>query len=347
MITSLYDTHLVDMYKILSLFTGMGGMDLGFAHDVIVRHESVPPEWVSSPYEPIDGFVHLDRLPFEVVFQNDILPAAKEIAEWNHWDHQYVLEDIRQRLATNTTFPPADVVIGGFPCQDFSHAGKRQGMQTQRGTLYQSFVEVVRRVRPLVFVAENVKGLLTTPGAIETITSDFEQTGYSVTHQLVKCEEHGIPQTRHRVMIIGVRSDRVHRLQDGWHVLRDAQRTCFVQSYLQHLQEPDQTEDIAQQQYSKAKRLEKGQGQTEVKMDGFGPTIRAEHHGNIEFRRHGQQERRLTVREAALIQTFPPDCILMQKPTMKAYVPIGNAVPPLLGYIMGRKVREILDQVRF
>ena len=83
-------------------------------------------------------------------------------------------------------------------------------------------------------------------------------------------------------------------------------------------------------------------------VDEFAPTMRAEHHGNIEFRRHGEGERRLTVREAALIQTFPPSCLLTKpnkKATGKAYKPIGNAVPPLLGYLVARKVREILESV--
>jgi DNA (cytosine-5)-methyltransferase 1 len=124
--------------------------------------------------------------------------------------------------------------------------------------------------------------------------------------------------------------------------------------YFRHLQEPSATDDPAQKVYSKAARLEKGQGQKEVGLDEFAPTMRAEHHGNIEFRRiaggKNEQdlgERRLTVREAALIQTFPPRCILAdaKKPTSKAYKPIGNAVPPLLGYLVARKVLGLLEVV--
>jgi DNA (cytosine-5)-methyltransferase 1 len=83
--------------------------------------------------------------------------------------------------------------------------------------------------------------------------------------------------------------------------------------------------------------------------------MRAEHHGNIEFRRitNGKNnelkllQRRLSVREAALIQTFPPSCILTDsnKPNCKAYKPIGNAVPPLLGYIIARKVHQLLIKI--
>jgi DNA (cytosine-5)-methyltransferase 1 len=283
------------------------------------------------------------------VFQNDILPEAKEIAELNGWAHNYHLQDIRDMLAEQHEFPAADVVTGGFPCQDFSHAGKRKGFDADRGTLYQSFVEVVRRVKPRIFVAENVNGLLTMPGnPIAKIVADFTEVGYQVKYQLVKSEEFGIPQTRWRVIIMGLRNDMALNLPDDWNVIRDNRRTCVLRSYFAHLQEPDMSPDLAQQVYSKAAKLVKGQGQNAVDLDQFAPTIRAEHHGNIEYRRHGEGERRLTVREAALIQTFPPDCSLKppnKKATGKAYKPIGNAVPPLLGYLVARKVREILETV--
>ena len=184
------------------------------------------------------------------------------------------------------------------------------------------------------------------------IINDFSTVGYNVKYQLIKCEEYGIPQTRWRVIIIGVRSDKCSKLSENWHIIDDNKLKCTVGCYLKHLQEPEITNDTAQKIFSKAARLEKGQGQKEIFLDGFAPTIRAEHHGNIEFRRinnginkeNNMKERRLTIRETALIQTFPPLCILTEtKPTSKAYKPIGNAVPPLLGYIIAQKVKNILD----
>jgi DNA (cytosine-5)-methyltransferase 1 len=337
-------------YRVLSLFSGMAGMDMGFSEQVIVRKESVPAEYIESPAEP-EGFVNLKRLPFTTVFQNDILPEAKQLAELNGWASTYVLRDIRDLLQENYAFPDADVVTGGFPCQDFSHAGKRKGFDSARGTLYQSFVEVVRRVKPIVFVAENVNGLLTMPGAITTILQDFGAAGYEVQHQLIKCEDIGVPQTRWRVLIVGVRSDKRAKLQDGWNLLGGPTLQCPIGPYFRHLAEPEASSDPAQQCYSKAARLEKGQGQKEILLTEPAPTMRAEHHGNIEFRRvtgganePTLPERRLTVREAALIQTFPPTCILTdpKRPSQKAYKPIGNAVPPLLGYRIARTVHEIL-----
>jgi DNA (cytosine-5)-methyltransferase 1 len=307
--------------------------------------------------------VNLKRLPFETVFQNDILPEAKQICELNGWASSspaegpagYQLKDVRDLLRDNFAFPAADVITGGFPCQDFSHAGKRQGFDSNRGNLYQSYVELVRRVRPIIFVAENVNGLLTMPGEpIKKIVEDFSAVGYEVKYQLIKCEEFGIPQTRWRVIIMGLRLDKRERLSadsSDWNLITENKRTCHIGNYFRHLAEPDQSDDPAQQIYSKAALLAKGQGQKEVGMNEFGPTMRAEHHGNIEFRRltggknePGLPQRRLTVREAALIQTFPPQCILTDvKKSSKAYKPIGNAVPPLLGYLIARKVQQILE----
>ncbi len=346
------------IYKVMSLFTGMGGMDIGFAEEVIVHKNSIKEDNYIEKKDTIEDFVKLKKLPFEIIFQNDILPEAKRIAELNNWNHNFHLKDIRDMLKENYNFPYADVIIGGFPCQDFSHAGKRKGFDSNRGTLYQSYVEVVKKVKPLIFVAENVNGLLTMPGEpIKKIIDDFSQVGYIVKYQLIKCEEYGIPQTRWRVIIIGIKNDKKHKLQDdNWNIITENQIKCTIVNYFKHLQEPDITTDPAQKIYSKAKRLEKEnkvyQGQKEINLNDFAPTMRAEHHGNIEFRRitNGKNnepnlsERRLSVREAALIQTFPPSCILTEpnRPTSKAYKPIGNAVPPLLGYIIANKIYQLL-----
>ena len=352
-------TQSTQTYTVLSLFSGMGGMDVGFSEQVVVRQESVQADFINDPHT-IPGFVNLRRLPFTTVFQNDILKEAKKIADLNQWSHNYHLKDIQTMLTENHVFPAADVITGGFPCQDFSHAGKRQGFDAERGTLYQAYVMVVDRVKPKIFLAENVEGLLTMPGnPIQTIMSDFANVGYTVKYQLIKCEDYGIPQTRHRVIIMGVRNDCMVnptiQSEENWNLLTENKIHCPIGPYFQHLLEPTETQDPAQQVYSKAKRLEKGQGQKEVLLTTYAPTMRAEHHGNIEFRRitGGKNneptlpERRLTVREAALIQTFAPDCILTEphRKTSMAYKPIGNAVPPLLGYLLGRKVVEILSKI--
>lgn len=339
------------MRTVISLFSGIGGMDMGFGGRVVVHEDSVCESEFVRRRGPTPGFVELVPMPFRVVFQNDILEGAREVSRLNGETQAYDVRDVRELLAdTQFTFPCAEVVVGGFPCQDFSQSGKRRGFESEaRGTLYRCFAEVVRRVQPRVFVAENVAGLLTMKGdPIVQIVSDFEAIGYVVAYQLVDCSRYGIPQTRKRVIIMGVRIDEASALPPYWNVLQKNKTTCHIGKYFEHLCEPDKSDDLSQQLYSKAARLKTGQGQREVDPLSFGPTMRAEHHGNIEFR----GDRRLTVREAGLIQTFPPDYVFATTHTMRsrAYKYIGNAVPPLLGYLIADHVdalfRNVLDPAR-
>ena len=357
--------------KVISLFSGIGGMDMGFDGEVIVHKDSLSDiEFIEKPYS-IKNFVILKRNNFECVFQNDILPGAKEVFGYNYDDKNYKTVSIYNLISENFKFPDADVVIGGFPCQDFSHAGKRKGFESNkghdlkevvdktkensRGTLYKSFVEVVKQVKPKVFVAENVYGLLTMKDEpIKRIIQDFSEIGYDVNYQVVYCPEFGIPQTRKRVIIMGISKDRKSVIPRDWNVITKNKSTCTVGKYFEHLAEPDVTTDISQKIYSKAKKLATGQGQTEIDLKAFAPTIRAEHHGNIEFRRYSNSktnveentlpERRLTIRETGLIQTFPPNYVFNKKTHMTPYKYIGNAVPPLLSYLIADKVEDLCNK---
>lgn len=197
---------------------------------------------------------------------------------------------------------------------------------------------------------------------------------------------YGVPQSRERVIFIGLRKDALKP-----HILSALQQESiplnldpyptrthsnngekgtlpFVQLkyILGDLQEPELSCDIDQQKYSKAKFMGKHcQGQTEIKLEGIGPTIRSEHHGNIEFRRLSEEnggkyseelqnhmvQRRLTIRECARIQTFPDDYSFVQKAddgyknvtASDAYKLIGNAVPPLLAYHIAMRLEDLWD----
>jgi DNA (cytosine-5)-methyltransferase 1 len=360
-----------EKYKVVSLFTGICGMDMGFSENIIVHKNSIANDFkenILSDSEKYKDFVVLKNKNYEIVFQNDILSGAKSICELNKIAYNYNTNSIYTLIENNFQFPNADVVIGGFPCNDFSHAGKREGFNSSkshnlkdeandtnnRGSLYKSFVKVVDKVKPKIFIAENVYGLLTMKNEpIKQIIADFEKLGYDVNYQLVKANEYGIPQKRWRVIIMGINKHRkINLLEENWNFITKNKITCYVGNYLKHLSEPDESDDISQQVYSKAKKLDKGQGQTEINLNDFAPTMRAEHHGNIEFRRHINSinsddlhlpERRLTVREAGLIQTFPPNFIFNTKKDMTGYKYIGNAVPPLLSYIISDKVNELLN----
>jgi modification methylase ngoFVII len=165
--------------KILSLFSGCGGLDLGF-------HQA----------------------GYETVWANDFSHWACESFRKNIGD-VIVEGDIEQIDPNDPSIPDCDIILGGFPCQDFSMIWKQPGLEGERGNLYKSFLRFVNAKKPKVFVAENVKGLLTAnkKKAIQQIITDFENCGYYVQAKLYNFAEFGVPQFRERVLIVGVRLD--------------------------------------------------------------------------------------------------------------------------------------------
>lgn len=231
-----------------------------------------------------------------------------------------------------TSIPQADVVLGGFPCQDFSVAGKRRGFGTKRGCLYLFMVDVVLHSKPSIFIAENVRGLLSISGAMEKIKQDFEEAGYRVDYRLLNASDYGIAQNRERVIIVGTLAG----LDFKWPVLK--KKKVAARQVLDDLETA--AWDVATAHtWSKAKKST-GQGQKPIAADQPSITIRAEHHGNIEF--HYNQERRLSVREAARLQSFP-DSFQWVSNMSESYRQIGNAVPPVLGWHIAKSVAEALQ----
>ena len=400
------------MINLLSLFSGAGGMDLGFEGNFSVPdpfiNTELHPDWVQSEK---DGFVHLAPTEFNTVFANDIRPDAK--AAWTNYfearrnvERVYHLESIvdlvnRAKVGERVFPDNIDIVSGGFPCNDFSVAGKRRGFNSavsdqgkkidpgnpavaNRGQLYMWMRDVIQIVKPKMFVAENVKGLANLGDAKQIIEHDFasaDGNGYLVVPAtILRAWEYGVPQSRERVIFFGFRKSCLTNralLALSSSVVPDEYnpyppkthgdgllpfatcREAFV-----GLEEPEVSADPSQKAYSKAKYLgDRCQGQKEIRLDSVGPTIRAEHHGNIEFRRlsaehggthaeelaAGLKERRLSVRECARIQTFPDEYEFVFSKSKDgrpgvcasdAYKIIGNAVPPLLAYNIARNLQD-------
>lgn len=163
-------------YRVLSLFSGAGGMDLGFVNK-----------------------------GFQIVWANDFLKEAVETYEHNIGNH-IVFGDIT-KIPSSEMPDDIDVVIGGFPCQGFSIANKNRGMHDKRNFLYKEMLRVIKDKKPKMFVAENVKGLLNMSRGkvIDLIINDFKEIGYHVEYKLLNAAEYGVPQVRERVIIIGSR----------------------------------------------------------------------------------------------------------------------------------------------
>ena len=406
--------------RVLSLFSGCGGMDIGFEGGFRCLKNSINstlhPDWIEQDY---GNWVKVKETGFQTVFANDIRPDAK--SAWvsyfskkydnaNELFHLNSIVDLVKDAKDGTSIFPdnIDIVTGGFPCQDFSVAGKRKGFQSDkshngkkieineptvenRGQLYIWMKEVISLVQPSVFIAENVKGLISLNDTKEIIEHDFANAadgGYLVIPaRVLHAANYGVPQSRERIIFYGfkrntLRGDALDSLlnlsentdYDPYPVpthsftLNGEQLSPFVtcKEALQDLDEPECSKDISQTKYSKAKYLPKGQGNIEIKLDSISPTIRSEHHGNIEFRRlsienggthqeelaQGLQQRRLTIRECARLQTFPDDYQFILSKTeqnkavsaSQAYKIIGNAVPCVLSYNIAMRLSENWDK---
>jgi len=198
--------------------------------------------------------------------------------------------------------------------------------------------DAIKVLKPKAFIGENVRGLMSMDGGetLEMIVSDLSAIGYRVSFQLYKAMEWGVPQTRERVIIVGVRND----LPAFAHPQPDPKRPVIsLKDAIKDLEKKDEG-SFSAHKWSKAKK-NVGQGNSVCKPDKPGPTMRAEHHGNIEF--HYSLGRRLSAREAARIQSFPDDMEYIPS-ISAAYKQIGNAVPPMLGWHVGQALKKHLDK---
>jgi DNA (cytosine-5)-methyltransferase 1 len=236
--------------------------------------------------------------------------------------------------------------------------------------LYYWLREAISIINPKVFIAENVKGLVSMGEVKDIIANDFRNIngGYIVLDpKVLHAGDFGIPQTRERIIFIGIRKDllsamTIKKIQNGEISLYPEPTHDYKSNFVTvkdaifDLCEPEQSKDLSHQKYSKAKWYGKHcQGQTEINPNKLAPTIRAEHHGNIEFRRLSKEngglieseyslpQRRLSVRECARIQTFPDSYQFVTEKVgaSEAYKLVGNAVPPLLGYHIAKQLEYV------
>ena len=307
--------------RIMSLFAGCGGMDLGF---IKAQHPT---------------------LAFELAWANDYDADACTTYKHN-FKHDIVCKDIWDTSLDEA--PNADIILGGFPCQDFSivRGGGRPGLKSKRGTLYRKFVEAVEKKQPLVFVAENVKGLVNMHDGkvIQKIQKDFSYVGYEVVYKVVNFADYGVPQKRERVIIVGIRKDvgKTFTFPEPTHkgkhitVSQALKGVENVQLNNEHMMINDRTrEKLAQippggNYKDLPNHAEKNWMSLIYKRlhpDQPSPTIVACGGGGT-WGYHHEEPRALTNRERARIQTFPDDFAFCGT-TTEVRRQIGNAVPPL------------------
>jgi DNA (cytosine-5)-methyltransferase 1 len=337
------------MYKIFSLFTGGGGLDLGFHGDFLFLNKFFP------------------KLKFETKIAIDINKDACETIKHNKKyfsSTQVINADITQLNPYDFKEQNFDVVLGGFPCVTFSIVGKRAGIKDDKnGRLYESFAWFVEVLQPKVFVAENVKGILSANKgeAIKIIKKRFEMDGYKLKIFLVNFANFGVPQIRERVLFIGVRKDikidfvpppKTHS-PENWITseiaLKDIPKDCpnntlmkvssEVVERLKLIPEGGNFEAVKGTKYEVKGLMSNIYRRLDRKKPAY--TIIASGGGGT-WGYHYEEPRPLTNRERARLQGFPDDFVFKGS-NIEVRRQIGNAVPPVGIYPFAKRIQELLD----
>ncbi len=334
-----------DSPKLISLFSGCGGMDLGF-----------------------------EKAGFNIVWANDFDSDAQAVYSLN------IGEIDRRDILTvdENEIPSGDILTAGFPCQPFSNAGNRKGVHDSRGMLYKECLRIIESKMPKVIVFENVKGLLSTKyidgrNLAEVIVEDLSKmnnVGYNVVYQLVNASDYGVPQNRQRVLFVGVRKDLgitfsfpQKQSKDGLslrHILdvpEDVENNVDwafspqALDMIDHIPEGGSWKDVPYEHLAPRfkkirddmKKYHSPNFYRRFSRDEICGTITAsaqpENCGII----HPTENRRYTVREVARIQTFPDDFKFITdtpRNITAMYKVIGNAVPVTLAYNIAKAIME-------
>lgn len=327
--------------KVVSLFSGAGGLDLGFIN-----------------------------AGFDIVWANDFDKNACDTYRRNIDDHIHcgsILE------VDATTLPACDLIIGGPPCQGFSTIGKRVSSDPRkreahdpRNELVITYAQIIRTVRPKFIVMENVKGILTRNGGkyIETVLSELRAAGYNVDYRIVNMADYGVPQIRERIIILGNRvglpvqfpaPDHSEDSRSGlprWvscgEVLSDLAGRSDDPSFNHVALKHTETNIARYRLIPEGGRLPESALPPDLYRKNFGNTFKRLHHakpaltmvpGNDAFPIHPTLNRSLTVREAARIQTFPDSVVFCGNRRQQGHQ-VGNAVPPLFAEKLARFIRS-------
>ncbi len=307
--------------KVVSLFSGAGGLDLGF---VMAGHK--------------------------IIWANDCYNDAVETYRKNIGEH-IVCNDIAD--IDSADIPDCEIVIGGFPCQGFSVANTKRTVEDERNKLYLQLVRVISQKQPKFFLAENVKGLLSlAKGKVfEMILSDFIRPGYNVSYKVLNAADYGVPQIRQRIIIVGVRKNLnfeykfplpTHNAEGTENLLK----WVSVGSALSDIPDPDTPNEMTNHDYSKYKLNFNGYlGHRVLNPDKPAPTVtaRGDDKGGVVVLPHPNAMRRMSCRELATIQSFPLDYVFAGNRS-SVYRQIGNAVPPLFAYALAKQFNEYVEE---
>lgn len=328
--------------KIISLFSGCGGLDLGF-----------------------------ERAGFDIPIANEYDPTIWETYKINHPSTKLIEGDIRN--IQESDFPDdIDGIIGGPPCQSWSEAGSLRGINDSRGKLFYDYIRILKSKQPKFFLAENVSGMLANrhSEAVRNIIEMFKECGYDLTVSLVNAKDYGVPQERRRVFYIGFRRDlgvcfkfprgstaddkKKLTLRDTIWDLQYTAVPAGARNY--HNPKAINNNEFFTGAYSPifmSRNRVKGWDEQAFTVQASGrqcqlhpqaPKMKFIEQNKREFVK-GKEHlyRRMTIREIARIQGFPDDFKFIYNYTDDAYKMIGNAVPVNLAYEVAVAIKEALQ----
>lgn len=330
-------------YNSVELFAGAGGLALGLEQ---------------AGFE-VQGLVEIDKYAAETlrvnrpnwnVIENDIVKIASE--------------GIRNYLPAGKDI---DFISGGYPCQAFSYAGHKLGLEDVRGTMFFYFAQILEELMPKIFLAENVKGLTTHDdgNTLRTMIDIFEKLGYLVNWYVVKANDYNVAQKRERIVIIGIRNDlnvkyKLPKPYDYKPVLRDALKNVpksigekypLKKKKVLELVPPggywrDLPEKIAKEYMGKSYYSDGGRTgmARRISWDEPSLTLTCSPAQKQTERCHPDETRPFTVREYARIQSFPDDWEFTGSMSQQ-YKQIGNAVPVEMAKAIGLSIVNVLNEI--
>lgn len=350
-----------DKFNLVGLFSGCGGLDLGF--ELAGLSAVIGEERALSSFKNKQEYDSLRaQSVFRTIYTNDMFKEANETYKRNFPNHVIQHQKDIRKVAN---FPMCNVMIGGFPCPGFSEAGPRL-IDDERNFLYIHYIRALIQTQPEFFVAENVKGMMTLGKGevVKQIVEDFASAGYKIKYKLVNSRDYGVPQLRERVFLVGVRQDidfeyefpvETHGIGEGlkpYVTLRDAigdleqdPGPYFKGSYSTIYMSRNRKKSWEDQSFTI-----QASGRQAPLHPGGEPMRKL---GPNAWEFVGEENRRLSIKEISRIQTFP-DWFEYSYGNAKSknensfldkgYKQIGNAVPVLLAKAIAQPIADYAAQ---
>ncbi|MFZ9181169.1 MAG: DNA cytosine methyltransferase [Rickettsiales bacterium] len=316
--------------NIVSLFSGAGGLDLGF-----------------------------EKAGFKTIYANEYDKSIWDTFEYNFKNTKLDKRDIRK--INSNEIPDCVGVIGGPPCQSWSEAGSLRGINDSRGKLFFDYIRIIKDKKPLFFVAENVSGILhgRNAEAFNNIIQGFKEIGYNVKYQLLNAKDYNVPQDRQRVFIIGLLNN------DNFEFPKPKEKKITLNDTISDLQKNAKPfingkKDEFNHEYYTAgystifmsrNRVRAWNEQSFTIQAGGRHAPLHPQAPKMEFIEKNKREfkkgeeglyRRLTVRECARIQTFPDNFKFIYNNVLDGYKMVGNAVPVNLAYEIAKQILKYI-----